>query len=105
MIIFGSPLEYGSPDVFLGLYATWRIFHTHISKISLHYEFFDDGNHQPIIEILAADIYMISSTGGTDCALNVWILAGKHFLMFCKKLNAMQKTYHMHYVGKISIQN
>ena len=105
MIIFGSPLEYGSPDVFLGLNATWRIFHTHICKISLYYEFFDAGNDQPITEILAADIYMISSTGGIDCALNVWNLAGKHFLMFCKKLNAMQKTYHLHYVGKISIQN
>ena len=75
------------------------------AKVSLHYEFSDDGNDQPIIEILAADIYMISSTGGIDCALNVWNLDSRHFLVFCKKLNAMQKTYHMHYVGKISIQN
>ena len=69
--------------------------HSYICKASLYYEFSDDGNDQPITEILAADIYMISSTGGIDCALNVWNLAGKHFLMFCKKLNAMQKTYHL----------
>ena len=75
------------------------------AKISLHYEFSDDGNDQPVIEILAAHIYMIPSTGGIDCALNVWNLDSRHFLVFCKKLNAMQKTYHMHYVGKISIQN
>lgn len=64
----------------------------------------DEGNDLPVIEILATDI-MISSTGGTDCALNVWILASRYFLMFCKKkkMNTFQKTYHMHYVGKISI--
>lgn len=46
----------------------------------------DEGNDLPVIEILATDI-MISSTGGTDCALNVWILASRYFLMFCKKKN------------------
>ena len=75
------------------------------AKISLHYEFSDDGNDQLVIEILAAHIYMIPSTGGIDCALNVRIIASRHFLMFCKKLNTFQKPYHMHYVGKISIQN
>ena len=34
----------------------------------------DEGNDLPVIEILA-----ISSTGGTDCALNVWILASRLF--------------------------
>lgn len=53
-------------------------------KISLHYEFSDDGNHQPVIEILAAHIYMISSTGGTDCTLNVWNLADQAFSCFVK---------------------
>ena len=37
------------------------------AKVSLHYEFSDDGNDQPVIEILAAHIYMIPSTGGIDC--------------------------------------
>ena len=46
---------------------------------------------------------MISSTGVIDCALNEWILTSMYFLMFCKKLNTFQKTYHMHYVHKISI--
>ena len=54
------------------------------AKISLHYEFSDDGNDQPVIEILAAHIYMIPSTGGIDCALNVWNLASRHFLVFVK---------------------
>ena len=48
---------------------------------------------------------MISSTDVIDCALNVWILTSMYFLMFCKKLNAFQKPYYMHYEGKISIQN
>ena len=38
----------------------------------------DEGNDLPVTEILATDI-MISSTGGTDYALNVWILASRLF--------------------------
>ena len=55
-----------------------------ICKVFLHYEFSDDGNDQLVIEILAAHIYMIPSTGGIDCALNVWNLASRHFLVFVK---------------------
>jgi len=64
----------------------------------------DEGNDPPITEILATDIiFIFLPLGGIDCVLNVWILASRNFLMFCKKLNTFQKTYHMHYVDKVSI--
>ena len=95
-----------SPDVSWGLNATWRICHS-LTFVSLHYEFSADGKDDTCYWSPGHThyIYMISSTGGIDCTLNVWNLADRHFLVFCKKLNAVQKTYHMHYVGKISIQN
>ena len=45
------------------------------------------GKMTPVIEDLATHIIFTSFPsilGGTDCALNVWILTNMNFLMFCK---------------------
>ena len=105
LITFGRSLKYGSPDAFLGLNATWRIFHTHICKISLIMNSLMMGIISPLLKSWLQTFTWFPPLEGLTVLWNVWNLAGKHFLMFCKKLNAMQKTYHLHYVGKISIQN
>jgi len=64
----------------------------------------DEGNDPPVTEILATDIIFIFLP--LEGLIVFWMygfLPVGIFSCFVKKLNTFQKTYHMHYVDKVSI--